>query len=141
LSRGAFLSPFGRILVGDALIDIRLLVAVEAPGDAAPEDPPLNFRLHLIAEREAGGIDPPGLFNPEFVAGEAGTRPQTEARFQPAGFVGGGALAAVGELEKQIGKAANDAQGPTGAAEAEQLFEFGGELFGREGAWRRRSAG
>ena len=37
--------------------DVGLLIAVEAAGNAAAEDPPLDFALHLIAVSDAAGID------------------------------------------------------------------------------------
>src|SRR5262249_34396265 len=39
---------------GEALVDVGLLIAIEAAGDAAPEYPPVDFVLNLIAELQAG---------------------------------------------------------------------------------------
>jgi hypothetical protein len=127
---GRLLVALRQNLVGDALVDVGLLIAIESTGDTSPEDPPFDLRLHLIAEREAAGVNAASLFNPQLVAGEAEAGPKAEAtEIEPARFVRRGTLAAVGELEKEIRVAANHAERPTGAAEAEELFELGGELF------------
>ena len=97
----------------EALEDIALLIAVQAAGDAAAEDPPIDFVLHLIAEGEPAGIDAASLFDAEIVAGKAEAGAQTKAReIEPARFVGSILAAAISEFEKLIGERANSRQRP-----------------------------
>ena len=61
---------------GQALIHIRLLIAVQATRDAPPENPPIDLALHLVRVREAGGVHPARLLDAEIVAriAEAGAQ-------------------------------------------------------------------
>ena len=84
-TRCGFLVPRGSRMRREALEDVGLLIAVEAAGDAAPEDPPIDFVLHLIGERQAGGVDAARLLDAEIVAGKAEAGAQTEAaQIEPA---------------------------------------------------------
>ena len=50
--RGGFLPCFGSSVCERRWIDVGLLIAIEAAGNASPEDPPLDFALHLVGERQ-----------------------------------------------------------------------------------------
>ena len=77
--RCGFLLPRGSRKRREALVDIGLLIAVEAAGHASPEDPPIDFALHLVAVGEAGRVDAAGLLDAEIVAGIAEAGAQAEA--------------------------------------------------------------
>ena len=64
---------------------VGLLILVQPAGDAAPENPPLDFVLHLIRELQARRIDAPRLLDAEIVARESEAGTQAEAaQIQPA---------------------------------------------------------
>ncbi len=82
---------------GEPLVDIGLLVAIEPAGHASPEDPPIDLALHLVAVRQAGGVDAARLLDAEIVAGIAEAGAQAEAaEIEPADFEGRALLAPVG---------------------------------------------
>ena len=115
----------------EALEDIGLLIAIEATRNAAPEDPPIDFVLHLVAELQAASVDAARLLDAEIVAGEAEAGTQTEAaEIEPADFVRrrscGDRRASARNLSA---KRANVASGQDVAAEAERLLEPGGKLL------------
>src|SRR5262249_35071367 len=62
----------------NALIDIGLLIAIETAGDAAPEDPPVDLALHLIAMHQARCVDTARLLDAEIVSGISEAGAQTE---------------------------------------------------------------
>src|SRR5205807_2616157 len=64
---------------GKALVQIRLLIAIEPAGDAAPEDPPLDLALHLVRELQSGGVDTTRLLDAKIVAGKAESGTKAEA--------------------------------------------------------------
>ena len=110
-----------------------LLIAVEAAGEASPEDPPVDFVLHLIGEVRAAGVDAAHLLDAEFVADVAEAGAQTEAaEIQPADFVSGAAFALFDLFEEDVGQAAGDIDGPGIASQAERGFEARGQFFGRD---------
>ena len=53
LMRCGFLAGLGQQERQQALHDIDLLIAIQAAGEASPEDPPVDFVLRLIAELRA----------------------------------------------------------------------------------------
>src|SRR5207245_8647781 len=95
----------------DALVEVRLLIAIQATGDAAPEDPPVDFALHLVGVLQAAVVNPARLLHSEIVAGktESGTQAES-AEIEPAGFEGGTVLPAVGAFEKHVGELADGSQ-------------------------------
>ena len=88
----------------NALEQIGLLIFIQPAGNAAPKNPPFDFVLHLIGERQASGVYAAGLFDTEIVAGEAEAGAQTEAaEIEPAYFKCRALLASVGALEEHVG--------------------------------------
>src|SRR5471030_2623489 len=64
---------------GDALVNIRLLIAVQPARHASPKDPPFHFALHLVAMGKPYRVDAARLLNAEIVARIAEARAQAEA--------------------------------------------------------------
>ena len=92
---------------GEALEQVGLLILVQPSSHAPAENPPLDFVLHLVGERQPFGIDAACLLDAEIVAGEAKAGAQAKAaQVQPCAFVFGGAAAALGALQQGVKQAA-----------------------------------
>ncbi len=131
--RCGFLPGFGKQEGQQALHDIDLLVAIQPAGEAAPEDPPVDFVLGLIGELRPRRVNAADLFDAEFVAdiAEAGTQAEA-AEIQPADFMRGAAFAVFDLFEEDVGQTARDIHRPGVAAEAESGFEARRKFFGRD---------
>ena len=120
---------------GEPLVDVGLLVAIEAAGHASPEDPPVDFALHLVAVRQAGGVNAARLLDAEIVAGIAEAGTQAEAgEIEPADLVRRALLAPVGRGEERVGHLPDGGERPTVPAQPHGLFELRREFLGRDRA-------
>ena len=72
--RCGFLLPRGSRKPREPLVDVGLLVAVQPAGHASPEDPPVDFALHLVAVGQAAGVDAARLLDAEIVARDSRSR-------------------------------------------------------------------
>ena len=114
---------------GEPLVDVRLLVAVQAARHASPEDPPVDFALHLVAVGQAGGVDAARLLDAEIVARIAEAGAQAEAaQVEPADLVRRTLLAPVGRGQERVGHLPDGGERPTVLAQPHGLFEFRRQL-------------
>ena len=117
-----------------ALVHIGLLVAIETSGDAAPEDPPIDFALHLVRIRDATRVEAARLFDAEIVARVAEARPQAESgQVEPANLKCRTLLAARGGGDKCVGHRPDGGERPGISPQAHRLLQARRQLFRRNG--------
>ena len=88
---------------------------------------------------DASGVDPAGQLDAKIVARKTESGPQAKAgQVQPTRFVGWTLLAAIGCHQKHVGQLADGGQGPGVLPKSQDLFQFGRQLFGRDGRLRPR---
>ena len=124
-----------------ALHDVDLLIAIQAAGEASPEDPPIDLVLRLIAELRARRVDAPHLLDAVFVADIAEAGAQAEAaEIQPANFVRRAAFAVFDLFEEDVGQAARDIDRPGVASQSQCGFETRRKFFGSDASGLKRCA-
>src|SRR5262249_60284149 len=85
-----------------------LLVGVQSPGHASPQDQPFDLALKLSWKRQSGHVDLARLRDSPIVGRRAEARSQAEAEeVEPAGFVFRPLLPAIRHLRQRVAELAN----------------------------------